>query len=103
MTTDVFDALANPIRRELLGLLRTGPKPVNELAGHFTRGRPAISEHLSVLRGAGLVREEPRGRQRYYHLDPAPLREVVDWLGAYEVFWTNKLDDLKTLLDREQP
>lgn len=103
MTPDVFDALANPIRRELLGLLRAGPKPVNELAGHFHRGRPAISEHLAVLRGAGLVREEPRGRQRFYHLDPAPLREVADWLAAYEVFWAGKLDDLKTLLDREHP
>ena len=88
MTADVFDALANPIRRELLALLRTGPKPVNVLAARFQRGRPAISEHLKVLREAGLVFEEPRGRERYYHLDAEPLRVVADWLATYERFCT---------------
>jgi DNA-binding transcriptional ArsR family regulator len=103
MTTDVFGALANPIRRDLLALLRTGPKPVKALASHFDRGRPAISEHLAVLRDVGLVVEEPRGRENLYHLRAAPLREVGEWLAAYEVFWKQKLVDLETLLDREEP
>jgi len=102
MTPDVFDALANPIRRDLLGLLRDGPLPVGELAGRFDRGRPAISEHLKVLKDAGLVREEPRGRHRYYHLSPTPLREVAAWLRAYEHFWASKLTNLEAFLDREQ-
>lgn len=94
MQPDVFDALANPIRREILGMLRAGPLPVKRLAEPFARGRPAISEHLKLLREAGLVREEPRGRERWYHLDAAPLRGVADWLAAYEGFWASRLDRL---------
>jgi DNA-binding transcriptional ArsR family regulator len=103
MPPDVFGALANPIRRDLLGLLREGPKPVKVLAAGFEVGRPAISEHLKVLVDAGLVTEEPRGRERYYHLQAAPLREVGAWLGAYERFWKSKLHDLSTLLDDTLP
>lgn len=105
MTTPdaVFGALANPIRRELLARLRAGPKPVKALAEGFGVGRPAISEHLRVLLDAGLVAEEPRGRERYYHLDAMPLRVVGAWLGQYERFWTTKLMDLSTLLDEETP
>lgn len=103
MTTDVFGALANPVRRELLELLRGGPLPVNELAGHFALGRPAVSEHLRVLRDVGLVVEEPRGRERYYHLDPRPLRVVGDWLHPYERFWRSALTELRDLLDEESP
>lgn len=101
MHADVFSALANPIRRELLAQLRHGPQPVNALVAHFERGRPAISEHLAVLRAAGLVLEEPRGRERYYRLDARPLRAVADWLAEYEQFWQAKLTDLTTLLDEE--
>ncbi len=103
MSPDVFDAIGNPIRRDLLALLRAGPKPVNVLAAHFDRGRPAISEHLRVLREVGLVREEPRGRERYYHLDAAPLRDVEAWLREYQTFWATKPTDLSTLLDGETP
>jgi DNA-binding transcriptional ArsR family regulator len=90
---DVYDALANPIRRELLDRLRAGPMPVKALAAGFPRGRPAISEHLAVLRQAGLVREEPRGRERYYHLDATPLRSVNEWLAAYQRFWSERPGD----------
>ncbi|MFD0331540.1 metalloregulator ArsR/SmtB family transcription factor [Streptacidiphilus monticola] len=78
--TDVFHALANPVRRRLLESLRQGPRAAGELAADFELSRPAVSEHLAVLRNARLVREEPRGRHRYYHLEPAPLAEVSDWL-----------------------
>lgn len=101
MTPDVFDALANPIRREILSQLKTGPKPVNQLAAAFDRGRPAISEHLQVLRHAGLVIDEVRGRERFYHLRAEPLREAAAWLAEYERFWRNKLDDLTDFLDGE--
>lgn len=103
MTADVFAAIGNPIRRDLLALLRAGPKPVNVLAAQFDRGRPAISEHLKILREAGLVHEVPRGRERVYHLDPRPLREVADWVAAYDVFWAERLQNLSTLLDEEAP
>jgi len=98
---DVFSALANPVRREILVQLRKGPRKVGDLASRFDVGRPAVSEHLQVLRKARLVREEPRGRERYYHLDPRPLSEVGGWLEAFERYWKQRLDDLEQLLDEE--
>jgi DNA-binding transcriptional ArsR family regulator len=98
---DIFAALASPIRRELLGLLIDGPLPVNALAGHFDMRRPSVSEHLRVLRDAGLVVERRAGRQRLYQLDAAPLREVSDWLSPYERFWRDRLANLRDLLDEE--
>jgi DNA-binding transcriptional ArsR family regulator len=99
---DVFSALANPVRRELLLQLRKGPRPVNELASEFALGRPAISEHLQVLRKAQLVREEPRGRERYYHLDPRPLVEVNQWMSAFSHYWKQRLGSLEKLLNEEK-
>ena len=98
---DVFSALANPVRRQILVQLRRGPRAVNDLAGAFDVGRPAVSEHLQVLRRARLVREEPRGRERYYHLDPRPLAEVDAWLEAFGRYWKERLHDLEDLLDKE--
>ncbi|MGW3243056.1 ArsR/SmtB family transcription factor [Streptomyces sp. NPDC001070] len=99
MVTDVFSALANPVRRRLLESLRDGPRAVNDLAGRFELSRPAVSEHLQVLRQAGLVREEPRGRQRFYHLEPEPLAEVGEWLHPFEHYWRARLRSLRDLLD----
>ncbi|MBR7831100.1 winged helix-turn-helix transcriptional regulator [Actinospica sp. MGRD01-02] len=101
MSTDVFGALANPVRRRLLEGLREGPRSTGDLAGMFDLGRPAVSEHLAVLRGAGLVREEPRGRHRFYHLEAAPLAEVEDWLHPFERYWNRRLRALSDLLDEE--
>ncbi|MBZ4396250.1 metalloregulator ArsR/SmtB family transcription factor [Myxococcus sp. MISCRS1] len=98
---DVFSALANPVRREILVQLRKGPRKVGDLASHFDVGRPAVSEHLQVLRKASLVREEPRGRERFYHLDPRPLSEVGGWLETFERYWKQRLGDLEQLLDEE--
>ncbi|GGU72122.1 hypothetical protein GCM10010211_42520 [Streptomyces albospinus] len=97
----VFAALANGTRREVLCLLRDGgPQPVQRLAEHFAMSRPSLSEHLKVLRQAGLVSEQRAGRQRIYRLEAAPLGEVQDWLGPYERFWRAKLASLGELLDR---
>lgn len=101
--TDVFGALANPVRRHLLEALREGPLAAGDLAGRFELSRPAVSEHLAVLRHAGLVREEPRGRQRFYHLAPAPLAEVGDWLRPFERYWNDRMRALSDLLDEENP
>ncbi|MET8630467.1 metalloregulator ArsR/SmtB family transcription factor [Kitasatospora sp. NPDC004669] len=98
---DVFSALANPVRRKLLEGLRGGPRAAGELAGDFELSRPAVSEHLAVLRGAGLVREEPRGRHRYYHLEPGPLAEVEEWLHPFEKYWRQRMRSLRELLDEE--
>ena len=98
---DVFGALSNPVRRQLLEALRDGPLPAGELAGRFALSRPAVSEHLAVLRHARLVTEEPRGRHRYYHLAPAPLAEVSDWLHPFEHYWRERLATLRDLVEGE--
>jgi DNA-binding transcriptional ArsR family regulator len=101
VTADVFGALASPVRREITSLLLDGPRPVNDLAAHFAMSRPSVSEHLRVLREAGLVSERRHGRQRVYRLEPAPLRELSEWLLPYERFWREKLSNLRELLDEE--
>jgi len=95
---DVFAALANPVRREILMQLRRGPRAVGDLAERFEIGRPAVSEHLQVLRKARLVREEPRGRERFYHLDPRPLSEVETWLAAFTKYWQQRMASLEAML-----
>lgn len=99
---DVFSALANPIRRGILVQLKRGPQNVTRIAEKFEVGRPAISEHLQVLRRARLVREEARGRERYYHIDPRPLQEVRDWMNVFERYWDARLTALGELLDQEK-
>lgn len=100
-TVDVFSAIANPVRREILARLRKGPRAVNDIASGFALGRPAISEHLQVLRKARLIREEPRGRERYYHLDPRPLNAIETWLATFTHYWKQRLTDLEELLNEE--
>jgi DNA-binding transcriptional ArsR family regulator len=98
---DVFAALANPVRRQLLEALRAGPRAAGDLAGQFALSRPTVSEHLAVLRGASLVREEPRGRHRYYHLAAEPLAGVQDWLHPFERHWRTRLTALRDLVEGE--
>ena len=98
---DVFAALASPVRRELLRLLLDGPRTVGDLAARFAMRRPSVSEHLRVLREAGLVAETKRGRERHYRLEAGPLMELSDWLTPYERFWRSTMADLRTLLDEQ--
>ncbi|MGI8690918.1 MAG: ArsR/SmtB family transcription factor [Thermomicrobiales bacterium] len=99
---DVFDAIAHPARRALLDALRAGPRPVHELASAFAMSRPAVSQHLRVLREAALVMEERVGRERHYRLDAGPLCQVDAWVAGYERFWRNRLVMLGELLDDEE-
>ena len=96
---DVFLAIAHPVRRALLDRLRRGEQPVLALAEPFDMTLPAVSQQLRVLRRADLIRERRDGRQRYYRLNPAPLKEVRDWMRMYERFWTKKLHGLGDYLD----
>jgi DNA-binding transcriptional ArsR family regulator len=99
--SDVFTALANPVRRSLLELLADGPQSVNELASHFDMKRPSVSEHLALLKQTGLVQERRSGRHRVYRLEPEPLRDVASWLAPFEHFWHERLAALAELLDEE--
>ena len=96
----VFAALASPVRRAVLQMLReAGPQPVAALAAHFEMARPSFSEHLRVLREAGLVSETKVGRQRLYRLEGAALYEVQEWLHPFERFWRDRLRGLRDVLD----
>ncbi|WP_217635810.1 helix-turn-helix transcriptional regulator [Arthrobacter sp. ok362] len=101
MLPDMFAALANPARRTILDELREGPRTAGDLTRLLRQSRSAASEHLAVLREAGLVREERQGRYRYYHLQAAGLAEVSGWLKHYEHYWAQRLDALADLLDEE--
>jgi DNA-binding transcriptional ArsR family regulator len=89
-------AIADPIRRRVLELVRDAEVPAGELAGHFEVSRPAVSRHLRVLREAGLVRERRDGRLRLYRADPEPLSELREWLERY---WDERLEALRSLAE----
>jgi DNA-binding transcriptional ArsR family regulator len=101
MPMDVFAALSNPVRRRILEILVDEPRTVNSLVDEFELHRPAISEHLQILRIANLVRDERRGRERYYHAKPQRLTEVRDWLKPFEHYWRERMKSLTDVLDEE--
>jgi DNA-binding transcriptional ArsR family regulator len=96
--SDVFHAIADDTRRALLDRLSGGEEAATALSVAFHISQPAVSQHLKVLRDAGLVAERRVGRFRLYRLQPEPLREVADWVVHYEQFWKTKLASLGNLL-----
>lgn len=96
----VFEALADPVRRDILGLLRDGERPAGTLVELLGLAQPRISKHLKTLRQAGLVRVRIDGPRRLYRLDPIKLAELDAWLAPYRVFWADKLDALGDHLHR---
>lgn len=88
---DVAAAIADPVRREILSLLRRGPLPAGAIASRFTISRPAVSRHLRVLREAGLVVDRPQGRERVYRLEAGPLAELDAWLAPFRGGWAGRL------------
>ncbi len=98
----VFRALADPTRRRILGLLRGGRHTVGEIAGNFRTSRPAISKHLRVLRSAGLVVTHRDGTARICQLNARPLRTIDAWLRDYQVFWGERLRNLKQYVEERR-
>src|SRR5687767_10205256 len=95
-TSDAFNAIAEPQRRDILTLLRAGERPVNDLAHELGMSQPRASKHLRVLREVGLVRDRKAGKQRLYGLDARGLRSVHEWTGGFERFWNESFDRLDT-------
>ena len=95
----VLDAVAEPRRRELLELLRSGERLVGGLADDLGLAQPAVSKHLKVMRRAGLVSVRADAQRRWYRLEPAPLRQLDEWLEPYRRAWAARLDDLERHLD----
>ena len=90
----IFSALADPTRRAILARLALGEATVSELVTPFALSQPAISKHLKVLEGAGLVSRGRNAQFRQVRLDPAPLAEAAQWLGDYRKFWEQSFDRL---------
>lgn len=96
---DAATAIADPIRRRVLELVRDGELPAGALASEFDVSRPAVSRHLRVLREAGLLVERRAGRQRLYRANLEPLAELRTWLDEY---WAGRLDALRDLVEKEE-
>src|SRR5688500_19808991 len=96
-TTDAFNAIAEPRRREIIDLLGGGGRatPVGELVDRLRIPQPAVSKHLRVLRKVGIVSVTRKGRSRLYRLNPKELKPVHDWVKAYERFWGGQLERIK--------
>ncbi len=98
----VFRAIADPTRREILGMLRERRQTVGEIARNFSMSRPAISKHLRLLRSAGLVVSRRQGTASRCSLNAKPLLAVNDWLRDYETYWAETMQSLKTYVENIQ-
>jgi DNA-binding transcriptional ArsR family regulator len=94
-----FEVLAEPRRRDILDLLRSGERHVGDLVAELALSQPAVSKHLKVLRDAGLVDVRQEAQRRWYRLRPEPLAEIDAWLTPYRALWNSSLDALERHLD----
>jgi DNA-binding transcriptional ArsR family regulator len=97
-TTDAFNAVAEPRRRQILDVLASGERPVNDLVTVLGLAQPQVSKHLRVLREVGLVDVREEGRHRMYRLNGRPLKRIHDWVKSYEQAWEERFDALDELL-----
>jgi DNA-binding transcriptional ArsR family regulator len=102
MRRDVFQAIADPTRREIIQLLSKQSLNVNAVADNFDISRPAISRHVRILTECGLLVIRRHGRERYCQADLRKLKQVADWTERYREFWTKKLDALEDFLEKDK-
>jgi DNA-binding transcriptional ArsR family regulator len=98
-TTDAFNAVAEPRRRQIIAALAAGEQPVNDLVDQLGLAQPQVSKHLRVLREVGLVAVRDEGRQRMYRLNGRALRPIYDWVKQYEDLWNERFDALDDVLE----
>ena len=98
-TTDAFNAVAEPRRREILDALAGGERPVNELVTLLDLPQPQVSKHLRVLREVGVVDVRDQGRQRLYRLNGEALKPIYDWVSNYERLWSERFEQLDLVLE----
>ena len=98
-TTDTFNAVAEPRRREILDALAGGERPVNDLVEQLGLAQPQVSKHLRVLREVGAVQVREQGRQRLYRLNGHALKPIHDWVKSYEQTWSERFDRLDDVLE----
>ena len=97
-TTDAFNAVAEPRRRQLLDAIASGERPVNELVAGLGWPQPLVSKHLRVLREVGLVEARDDGRQRLYRLNGSALKPIFDWVKDYEQLWSERFERMDVVL-----
>jgi len=101
-TTDVFNAIAEPRRREIIGMLEDGNEhAVGDVVLRLRMPQPAVSKHLGVLRKVGVVTVSKRGQLRMYRLNAKELKPVHDWVKTYERFWAHQLDRIKVRAEQK--
>src|SRR3954451_15261065 len=98
-TTDAFNAVAEPRRRQILDVLAGGERAVNDLVELLGLAQPLVAKQLGVLREVGLVEVRDSGRQRLYRLNGAPLKPIYDWVRAYERTWFERFERMDAVLD----
>jgi DNA-binding transcriptional ArsR family regulator len=96
---DMFAALAEPHRFRIVELLRSGPRPVNDIGERLRLNQPQVSKHLRVLKDAGLVDVTPRAQQRVYELRADTLRQMHEWLEQYRRVWEDQFEELDELIE----
>ena len=101
-TSDVFNAIAEANRREILDTLNAGEKAVGAIVDDLSMSQPQVSKHLRVLSEVGLVSSRAEGRRRLYRLEPARLRPLHDWMAKYEQAWNERLDRMDDYLKELQ-
>lgn len=102
MRRDVFQAIADPTRRNIIGLIANQKMNLNAVAEKFDISRPAISKHIKILTECGLIVIRQEGRERYCEAKLDKLNEVAEWTEQYRKFWTSKLDTLDSFLKQNQ-
>jgi DNA-binding transcriptional ArsR family regulator len=95
----LFHALADPSRRAILESLIRGEAAVKDLTARFDISQPAISQHLAILKDAGLVSGRREGRRVYYRAEPSGMKPLIDWIAHYRSFWPERIERLEQLLD----
>lgn len=102
MRRDVFQAIADPTRREIIHLVSRQSLTQNAVADHFDISRPAVSKHIKILTECGLIVIKQQGRERYCEVQLKQLNEVSDWIEQYREFWASKLDALGKFLEEDK-
>lgn len=102
MRRDVFQAIADPTRREIINMIAHRSLNLNAVANNFDVSRPAISKHIKILTECGLVTIRQQGRERFCEANLKPLVEVSSWVEQYKTFWSDKLDALEAFLVRSK-
>lgn len=100
---DVFQAVSDPTRRAIIGLLAFHAMTPNALAQHFHTSRQAVSKHIKVLTECGVVKQELTGREIYYHFNPEKMKEIDIWLERFRILWENRFSQLDTVLQDLKP